>query len=537
MAASLLLRLCLCALLAAAAQVPLDSGDAATLLQLFAAWPVLRAEAASNAELDFVSALPRHCPVRTAHLECDSAGHLVRLTASNAALQGALPTELRRLTHLRHLDVSHNELSALFPLAPLSRLTLLDLSSNKFVAPLDVVVTGLSALQVLRAADNAFHDAIPDLSPLRELETLHLHKNSFTGPLPPSWPPALESCILSVQGTTDERSCFACPLPPALPPACTATPVFAVTCSFSCAGEARDDAAATRNYVFDSFPIDVGAAFALTRLAEPRFAKDAVLAPLTIDLYALPLKTLLRKHSDGSIGCVVPQYHDAPPIVRKLFQIAIVVRNNDLRRRFRIVSLELSEFRANAAVETAVVDVLRRVNGSQLSVEALASDQPPPLAIDHAEKVDRISVDATHASAGFAQLGATFGDAFVLSAGPFSSFRLKALKIESSSVLDTHLKLAKTSKPQKTTKTTTAKTTTTKTTTTKTKTKKTTTLAPTSTATEAVSATTIAETTAMALIEEPEAEEEAEPSRLRAIHVVFAVMVAVAVWLGRRTSE
>lgn len=41
----------------------------------------------------------------------------------------------------------------------------------------------------------------------------------------------------------------------------------------------------------------------------------------------------------------------------------------------------------------------------------------------------------------------------------------------------------------------------------------------------------------MALIEEPEAEEEAEPSRLRAIHVVFAVMVAVAVWLGRRTSE
>jgi cell division septation protein DedD len=417
--------------------------------------------------------------------------------AAGQALRGALPAALFQLRELQHLDLSNNELGPgpIMPFAALTRLVFLDLSLNRLVGDL-APFTSLTALQVLKVAENAFSGSVPDLSSLESLETLHVHRNGFSGVLPPRWPPALDSCILAVQASASERSCFKCPLPSGLPPACTATPVFAVSCSSEC--DVSHDDSATRNYVFAFAHVRNGSlvpSFSLRRDADARFANDAVSAPLTIDVYALPLATLLKQHTaDGSLGCVVAKFNDTAPIVRKLFQIAIVVRNNDLRRRFRIVSAELTEFRANAAVETAVVDILRRVNGSQLADDAFGSATPPPLAIDDAETVDRINVDASHANAGFTHLGATFGDAFVFSAGPFSSFRIKSLKIESSMVPVANKRL-KTTTLRASAATTTATTTTTTTTQTPSPTPTPTTPSPSPTTTTTTTTTTTATTT------------------------------------------
>jgi hypothetical protein len=431
------------------AQVPLHSDDARALRRLLQTWSVLRRSESNSvgAPIEYESGLPMRCPMRSTHFECDGNGRIVRFLAADVALSGSLPRELGALTRLEHLDLNSNQLSGdVSSLVALSRLTLLDLSANQFVAPLSALAplfTAATDLQVLKLHSNAFHGSInASVASLSSLATLHLHRNSLSGQLPPRWAASssLDSCILAVQGADMERNCFSCPLPAALPPACTATPVFAATCSTDC-GSVRDETAA-RAYVFNFTAQSSGGAvpslvdaLTVTREALPRFVNDAVRAPLTVDIYALPQRSLIKSAADG-IGCVVMQFTDAVPIVRKLFQLAIVVRSADPARQYRIASLQLSEFRAQSAVETAVIDVGRRVYGANLSAEAFAANVPPPLAIDDAMPIDKINIAAAHAPTGFAQLGAAWGDVFVVSAGPFSSFRLAAFKLESAMLID-----------------------------------------------------------------------------------------------------
>ncbi|KAG5143710.1 hypothetical protein JHK82_019405 [Glycine max] len=67
-----------------------------------------------------------------------------------------------------------------------ARVTTLNLTNAGVSGSLPPTLGRLSALEHLWLGENKLSGTIPDLSGLKELETLHLEKNNFEGPLPPS---------------------------------------------------------------------------------------------------------------------------------------------------------------------------------------------------------------------------------------------------------------------------------------------------------------------------------------------------------------
>ncbi|KAH1060130.1 hypothetical protein GLYMA_02G132800v4 [Glycine max] len=67
-----------------------------------------------------------------------------------------------------------------------ARVTIVNLTNAGVSGSLPPTLGHLSALEHLWLGENKLSGNIPDLSGLKELETLHLEKNNFEGPLPPS---------------------------------------------------------------------------------------------------------------------------------------------------------------------------------------------------------------------------------------------------------------------------------------------------------------------------------------------------------------
>ena len=102
-------------------------------------------------------------------------------------LYGRIPSELGRLTKLRFLNLSHNELSGHIPpeLGNLANLEVLDLSGNVLTGDIPTELGGLESLKVLNLSENALTGGVPTgLSGLENLEALYLFDNALTGRFP-----------------------------------------------------------------------------------------------------------------------------------------------------------------------------------------------------------------------------------------------------------------------------------------------------------------------------------------------------------------
>ncbi|CAI5457656.1 unnamed protein product [Closterium sp. Yama58-4] len=168
---------------------------------------------------------------------CDPmTGHVIRLDLRRANLSGAIPAaELAQLNRLTYLDLGGNEFSSFiqqeflerltrlehlsladnqlqwFPtfINTLTRLTSLDLSTNKFTGdfPEDVLV--MPNLLHLKLEENHFSGSVPDaITALSKLRSITLANNNFTGLLPESF-----AQLTSLQAINLAGNQFSGPLP------------------------------------------------------------------------------------------------------------------------------------------------------------------------------------------------------------------------------------------------------------------------------------------------------------------------------------
>ena len=103
-----------------------------------------------------------YTPCTWSGVRCED-GHIVELSLDNRALQGELPPEIEALQWLENLNLDNNGITT--------------------------VPNGLGRLPALRvlSLQNNQLDQLPDLSALKNLETLQLSKNNLTGPYPTHW--------------------------------------------------------------------------------------------------------------------------------------------------------------------------------------------------------------------------------------------------------------------------------------------------------------------------------------------------------------
>ncbi|XP_042009777.1 probable LRR receptor-like serine/threonine-protein kinase At1g67720 [Salvia splendens] len=66
------------------------------------------------------------------------------------------------------------------------RVVSLNLTGYGLSGKLSPSIARLTAIRHIWLGDNKFHGVVPDMSPLKALETLHLENNQFEGPVPPS---------------------------------------------------------------------------------------------------------------------------------------------------------------------------------------------------------------------------------------------------------------------------------------------------------------------------------------------------------------
>ena len=107
--------------------------------------------------------------------------------AFTPSLYGRIPPELSKLTELRSLNLSHNELSGHIPpeLGRLTNLEALDLSDNLLTGGIPTELANLANLKGLYLSDNALTGEIPTgLGSLANLEVLDLSDNALTGGAP-----------------------------------------------------------------------------------------------------------------------------------------------------------------------------------------------------------------------------------------------------------------------------------------------------------------------------------------------------------------
>lgn len=111
---------------------------------------------------------------------------VVELTLSYNQLSGDLPNELARLTHLETLDLRWNALTGHLPnLGDLREVRSLLLTDNKFSGPLPTWIGDLETLERLDFSLNQFEGEIPaEVGKLKALQSLAIHHNNLSGAIP-----------------------------------------------------------------------------------------------------------------------------------------------------------------------------------------------------------------------------------------------------------------------------------------------------------------------------------------------------------------
>ena len=114
--------------------------------------------------------------------------HLGNLSLFRNELNGPIPPELGRLTSLFNLQLAWNGLSGPIPpeLGQLTNLVNLLLSDNPLTGPIPPELGRLTNLQALQLGRNQLTGPIPpELGQLTDLEFLMLFRNELSGPIPP----------------------------------------------------------------------------------------------------------------------------------------------------------------------------------------------------------------------------------------------------------------------------------------------------------------------------------------------------------------
>nr|XP_028944505.1 receptor-like protein 3 [Malus domestica] len=123
-------------------------------------------------------------------IACDADGRVTHVSLPSKRIQGSISHSLGILTHLLHLNLSHNLLSG--PLEAglflsSSRLEILDLSYNLLSGKLPLFLSS-SYIQIVDLSNNQFNATIPSsfLQHAWNLSSLNVSKNHFTGQIPSS---------------------------------------------------------------------------------------------------------------------------------------------------------------------------------------------------------------------------------------------------------------------------------------------------------------------------------------------------------------
>lgn len=118
-------------------------------------------------------------------ISCDVSSRITAINLTSFELTGELPgSSFALLPALTSLIMTHNSLTGSIPLEiwTLTKLKVLDLSSNKFEGTIPDAINYLSELTLLRLGKNNFNFLLPDnLYSLTKLESLSLSNNDFTG--------------------------------------------------------------------------------------------------------------------------------------------------------------------------------------------------------------------------------------------------------------------------------------------------------------------------------------------------------------------
>ncbi|XP_050140036.1 receptor-like protein 2 isoform X3 [Malus sylvestris] len=128
-------------------------------------------------------------------ITCDMFGRVTHLLLPSKGIKGCISRSLGNLTHLSHLNLSHNMLSG--PLEAriflsLTHLQILDLSENHLSGKLPSSLSS-SYIQMVDLSSNQFNGTIPSsfLQHAWNLSSLNVSNNHFTGQIPSS------ICLLS----------------------------------------------------------------------------------------------------------------------------------------------------------------------------------------------------------------------------------------------------------------------------------------------------------------------------------------------------
>ncbi|VVA35045.1 Hypothetical predicted protein [Prunus dulcis] len=114
-------------------------------------------------------------------------GHVVRLWLPRRGLTGVIHPSITSLTHLTHLNLSHNSLLGSLPddlFSSLSSLQVIDLSFNHLIHRLPPSSNKISQLQVLNLSSNFFTGTIPSSILAPSVSIFNVSNNSFSGSIP-----------------------------------------------------------------------------------------------------------------------------------------------------------------------------------------------------------------------------------------------------------------------------------------------------------------------------------------------------------------
>ncbi|CAN6709894.1 unnamed protein product [Malus baccata var. baccata] len=228
-------------------------------------------------------------------IACDADGRVTHVSLPSNQLQGSISLSLGSLTHLSHLNLSHNLLSS--PLEAglflsWSCLEILDLSYNILSGELPLFLSS-SYIQIVDLSNNQFNATIPSsfLQHAWNLSSLNVSNNHFTGQIPSSI--CLRSTSLRVLDFSHNN--FSGPIPPGLGN-CSKLEVFR-------AGD---------NTLSGSLPTDIYNAQALQEIS---LSTNRLVGPISENVGKLSKLKLMRLHYNNLQGHLPPSLMNCTNLV------------------------------------------------------------------------------------------------------------------------------------------------------------------------------------------------------------------------------